>query len=156
MTMEDMARRLQALEDVEEVKRLKARYCTLCDAPFDADALAELFAEDAVWEADDIGRFEGREAIRGFFQNITERLTFAVHYVMNPVIDVEGDTARGSWYLWEPGTVRGQNAIWISGSYQDEYQRVDGRWQFKHVHLSWFFRASVEEGWAKERMANFE
>ena len=32
-----------------------------------ADALIKLFADDAVWEADGIGRFEGKDEIYGFF-----------------------------------------------------------------------------------------
>jgi ketosteroid isomerase-like protein len=39
----------------------------LCDAQYDADGIALLFTEDALWESPDLGRFEGREAIRGFF-----------------------------------------------------------------------------------------
>jgi ketosteroid isomerase-like protein len=34
----------------------------------DADGIALLFTEDALWESPDLGRFEGREAIRGFFR----------------------------------------------------------------------------------------
>ena len=31
VSLEDIERRLRALEDVEQIKRLKARYCTYCD-----------------------------------------------------------------------------------------------------------------------------
>ena len=51
MSLEDIERRLRALEDVEEIKRLKARYCTYCDDNYDADKIARLFVEDA-----DLGR----------------------------------------------------------------------------------------------------
>ena len=47
---------------------MKARYAALCDAQYDADGIALLFTEDALWESPDLGRFEGREAIRGFFR----------------------------------------------------------------------------------------
>ena len=74
MSLESLEKRLQVLEDIEEIKKLKHRYCALCDANYDADALAELFTEDAVWDGQERGRNEGREAIRGFFQNAPERL----------------------------------------------------------------------------------
>ena len=45
MSLEDIERRLKALEDVEEIKRLKARYCAYCDDNYDADAIASLFTE---------------------------------------------------------------------------------------------------------------
>jgi hypothetical protein len=54
------------LEDAEAIRNLKARYAALCDNQYDADGIAMLFTEDAVWESPGLGRFEGREAIRGF------------------------------------------------------------------------------------------
>jgi ketosteroid isomerase-like protein len=60
--------RLQALEDAEAIRNLKARYAALCDNHYDADGIAMLFTEDALWESPALGRFEGREAIRGFFR----------------------------------------------------------------------------------------
>ena len=61
-------RRLQALEDAEAIRNLKARYAALCDQQYDADRIAMLFTEDALWESPGLGRFEGREAIRNFFR----------------------------------------------------------------------------------------
>jgi len=66
--LERMERRLQALEDAEAIRNLKARYAALCDDQYDADGIAALFTEDALWESPALGRFEGREAIRGFFR----------------------------------------------------------------------------------------
>src|ERR1700720_1162988 len=66
--LERLERRLQALEDAAAIRNLKARYAALCDAQYDADGIALLFIEDALWESPDLGRFEGREAIRGFFR----------------------------------------------------------------------------------------
>jgi hypothetical protein len=51
------------LEDAAAIRNLKARYAALCDAQYDADGIAMLFTEDALWESPDLGRFEGREAI---------------------------------------------------------------------------------------------
>jgi hypothetical protein len=45
MSLEDLERRIRVLEDIEAVKKLKARYCALCDEHFDADGLAVLFTE---------------------------------------------------------------------------------------------------------------
>jgi hypothetical protein len=61
---QELEKRLQTLEDIETIKRLKARYCAMCDAGYDSDGLAGLFTEDAVWDGGSFGRFEGREAIR--------------------------------------------------------------------------------------------
>ena len=44
-------RRLQALEDAQAIRNLKARYAALCDNQYDANGIASLFTEDAVWES---------------------------------------------------------------------------------------------------------
>jgi hypothetical protein len=48
--LERIERRLQVLEDAEAIRNLKARYAALCDNQYDADGIASLFTEDAVWE----------------------------------------------------------------------------------------------------------
>src|SRR5881227_2123286 len=103
--LERMERRLQALEDAEAIRNLKARYAALCDNQYDADGIAMLFAEDAVWESPALGRFEGREAIRNFFRGASGIFSFAIHYSLNGHIEVEGDTARARWYLFMPCTL---------------------------------------------------
>ena len=86
MNADDLAQRIQTLESVEAIKKLKARYCAFCDNQYDADGIAELFTEDAVWDGGKFGRHEGREAIRTFFQGAAEIFPFAVHNVMNPIL----------------------------------------------------------------------
>ena len=107
--LERMERRLQALEDAEAIPNLKARYAALCDAQYDADGIAMLFTEDALWESPGLGRFEGREAIRGFFRGASGIFSFAIHYSLNGQIEVEGDTAQARWYLFMPCTVAAGN-----------------------------------------------
>jgi ketosteroid isomerase-like protein len=96
--LERMERRLQALEDSEAIRNLKARYAALCDSQYDSDGIAALFTEDAVWESPALGRFEGRETIRGFFRGASGIFSFAIHYSLNGHIEVEGDAARARWY----------------------------------------------------------
>ena len=152
MSLEELERRIKVLEDVEEIKKLKAHYCAYVDAGFDADALAGLFTEDAVWDADTRGRGEGREEIRGFFQRGPQRLPFAVHMVMNPIIEVNGDTAKGTWYLLEPCTFAdGNRAVWGAARYDEDYVRVDGQWKFQNLKLTSRFWTPFDEGWVKTR-----
>jgi ketosteroid isomerase-like protein len=84
--LERMERRLQALEDAEAIRNLKARYAALCDDQYDADGIAALFTEDALWESPALGRFEGREAIRGFFRGASA----------NGLAGFHGPTSSGS------------------------------------------------------------
>src|SRR5947208_4659775 len=110
---ERMERRLQALEDAEAIRNMKGRYAALGDSQYDADGIAMLFTEDALWESPGLGRFEGREAIRNFFRGASAIFSFAIHYSLNGHIEVDGDTARARWYLFMPCTVAvGNRAMW--------------------------------------------
>src|SRR5260370_42487139 len=92
--LERVERRLQVLEDAEAIRNLKARYAALCDDQYDADGIAALFTEDALWESPTLGRFEGREAIRGFFQAASGIFSFAIHYSLKGHIEVDAAGAR--------------------------------------------------------------
>lgn len=148
----ELERRLRALEDAEAIRNLKARYAALCDAQYDADGIAALFTEDAVWESPALGRFEGREAIRGFFRGASGIFSFAIHYSLNGQIHVDGDTAQAQWYLFMPCTVaEGNRAMWRAGIDHERYVRVNGTWMFCHKRSEPLMNAPFEAGWAKTR-----
>lgn len=145
--------RIQRLEDIEAIRQLKHRYCAFCDEDYNADKLAPLFTEDAVWDGGPMGRFEGRDAIHAFFSATTEAVPFAIHHVTNPIIEVEGDVATGHWYLWQPMTfaATGQ-AIWLAARYEDRYRRHNDEWRFEHVQLTLRALTPYEEGWGKTQI----
>ena len=150
--LEKLERRIMDLEAADEIRNLKATYAAACDDNYNPDAIAALFVEDAVWESDGLGNFEGREAIREFFRGISSYFTFALHYGLNPKIEVAGDTASARWYLFMPCTVSdGGRALWRAGIDDEEYVRVDGRWMFKRKKSATIFNTPFEEGWAKTR-----
>ena len=152
MTLEDLERRIQVLEDMEAIKRLKARYCAYCDNNYDVEGIAALFTADAVWDGGSFGRYEGREAIRAFFQGAPQLLSFAMHQVMNPVIEVQGERASGQWYIFEPVTFTdGEQAGWIAGRYEDEYVKVGGEWKYKRLRFFPLFSTPFDQGWVKNR-----
>ena len=144
--------RVRDLEAAGEIRNLKATYAAACDDNYNPDAIAALFVEDAVWESDGLGNFEGREAIREFFRGVSSYFTFALHYGLNPKIEVAGETARARWYLFMPCTVSdGGRALWRAGIDDEEYVRVDGRWMFKRKKSTTIFNTPFEEGWATTR-----
>ena len=152
MSAMDLEARVRRLEDVEAIRQLKARYCRLCDDGYDADRLADLFTEDAVWDGGALGKAEGRERIRRFFQRTPQVMPFAVHMVMNPIIDVAGDGATGTWYLLQAASYAPEGvALWGSARYDEEYVRVGGEWKFKRLRLTSFFWTPFGEGWLKTR-----
>lgn len=142
----ELEARVRQLEDVEAILGLKAAYCYGVD-DCDPERVAELFTEDAVWQAPGIGRFEGRDAILKFFQSLPEMMRFWLHLVMNPRIEVSGDTARGEWYLIEPNTLRDGRAVWGTGRYRERYRRRGGRWYFEEIELLPVFWTPYGAGW---------
>lgn len=149
--MATLEERVQRLEDIEEIRRLKIRYAQLCDANYDPEGLAALFTEDGVWDGGEFGVYKGREAIRGFYAQISKKFTFALHYMTGHMIDLDpsGQEASGSWYLFLPATADGR-AVWLALTYSDRYRKVDGRWLFSLVKLNLAFFTPFESGWAKE------
>ena len=137
--MGELEARVRRLEDEAAIVRLKARYARFCDAGYDAEGIAGLFVADGVWDGGALfGRAEGRDAIRAHFAGAAERITWALHFTLNPLIDVDGDGLRAtaSWYLWQPCLRRssgGPVMSWLAGTYADTYERDDEGWRFRSV-----------------------
>ena len=142
---------LQRLIDIEDVKQLKARYAAACDDDYNPDKLAPLFAENAIWDGSILGYAEGREGIKEFFAASSQLVPFAVHQVSNPLIEIEGDRARGQWYLWQPMVFQGES-LWLSAVYDDEYVRQDGQWLYQHLKLNIRMLTPYADGPAKTRI----
>lgn len=147
---DDTLARLRRLEDLEQLRTLKHRYAALCDADYQADELADLFTEDAVWDGGVMGRYAGREAIRTFFAGAQEQMPFAIHHVSNAVLDIDGDRASGRWHLWQP-CLTGDQALWLAGTYEDRYRREGATWRFESVHLHLRMLSPYDVGWGKAR-----
>jgi hypothetical protein len=138
--------RLDRLESEREIQALVHRYAELCDAAYDPDGLADLFTEDATWSSRtrdgsvDFGRYEGREAIRGFFAGASNGLgPMTLHYLLAPRIELadDGFSATGVCYLLAildqrpasspPGSAARERVL-LGGVYSHRFRRVDGRW----------------------------
>ncbi len=154
MSDTSLEQRLQVLEDIEAIRKLKARYCAYCDDSYNSEGLASLFVEDAIWDGGVLGRCDGRDEIRNFFVNASRSISFAIHHVCNPLIEVDGDRATGQWYLFQPCTYAdGERAIWMVARYHDEYVRRAGVWSFQNVRIDLSFSTPFHEGWARTRVA---
>jgi hypothetical protein len=155
METANLEARIKRLEDIEEIRTLKATYCDLCDAGVgeekNREALVALFTDDA---SVDFGMgegsvFNGQEGLRFFFgQLVANSVSFCQHFVHNSVIDVDGDRATGRWYFEAPTTnAVTKKAQWMAGRYIEEYVRVDGVWKFSFIATKWSYVAAYDEGW---------
>jgi len=146
--------RIRLIEDREEIVRIRNLYTLYNDGGWggmgthhDMDGLMELFAPDATWDGTPYSpRAEGFDAIRQLM--IDFRATpFVLHNVMNPIIDVDGDTAKGDWHAIIMSMRDGQ-AYWVFGKYEETYVRLDGKWKFKDIRFVTTAMCPYEEGWA--------
>lgn len=141
------------LRAAEEIRHLKARYAAVCDTGYLPDRMVPLFTRDAVWDGGErFGRYEGIDAIYGFFDGVSKQIVWALHYMIAPIVEVADDveTATGSWYLWQPCTIvteAGSQAVWLTGTYADRYRRETDGWKFSEVKLDCQTVSPIEEGW---------
>lgn len=135
--MTTLEQRIQVLEDIEAIRKLKALYCAACDDDHNPEKLGPLFAADATWEATVMGKAEGREAIQAYLAAVgtSGRIRNSAHHAINPVIEVQGDRATGHWrlimlYTENTGAdqVRHQRII---GWYRESYVRTIEGWKFQ-------------------------
>ncbi len=150
MDIEALAERITRLEDIEAIKQLKALYCEICDDDHNPDRIVQIFTEDGIWEGRGIGTARGRAEIRALFEKFQTMMSFSQHMTMNPRIEVDGDSASGTWYFFGPFTFRADNqAKWQATRYHEEYARVDGEWKIRHLKIRGpGFSADYEKGWA--------
>ena len=161
MTLEELEARIRVLEDIEEIRKLKATYCYLCDAGLgdrrNRDELISHFVEEATVDfgLGPASKFQGREGLDVFFgQVVPGAVSFCMHMVHDPIIEVDGDRATGKWYYEAPTTDAATNrAQWMAGTYLEEYVREGGRWKFVSIKTRWNYISPYDEGWAKNRGA---
>ena len=125
---------LDTLIALDEIKRLKARYCQCIDQKR-WDEFATLFADEAELTTDRDGAvntMRGRDTIVATIsKNLDKKNT--IHHASNPDIHFTSETAaEGIWtasYTNETGPVTGH------GHYIERYEKRDGRWQYTHMTL---------------------
>ena len=127
---------------------MKARYCAIADEDHNPDKITTLFVEDGIWEGG-FGTAQGHEAIRQLFQRAQQRFSFSHHMVMNPIIEVDGNRAQGTWSFFGLFTVRETNeARWLAVRYEEDYIKVNGVWKYQHLRAHGRMSASYDKGWA--------
>lgn len=153
--------RLAAVEAVQEIHDLKARYAELVDSRYTldgprpaaevariADEIVSLFSEDAVWDGgEELGCWQGRDEIRKRFLEPT--LGFTLHYFVKPRVHVDGERATGRWDVLAPVRFGNGKPGWMTGVEDDEYVRVGGRWLHSRMKLTVHFMVSHERGWGR-------
>ncbi len=151
-TDSDLEARIRDLEAIHEIMNLEADYCYAADS-YDGDTFANVFTEDGVLDIIPMGKLAGREALRALCRDkFPQGFSFAMHFLHNPRIEVNGDTATGKFYwqasLTHPGTDTATNA---AGTYDSKYTKTDEGWKIKEKVVNFFYDTPYDKGWVKER-----
>jgi ketosteroid isomerase-like protein len=138
MTPSDFGKRLQMLEDIEAIKQLHHEYIYFLNNR-QWDDMAELFAEDATAHIYRHPLKNGRQEILKLFTDTMSKVNYGkgrdCHFVVEPVIKVDGDTAKAHWmlYILVSDAETGKAGRWAQGKYDVQYARIDGKWKFKSL-----------------------
>jgi len=131
--LDQLTRRVQQLEDQDAIWRLFMTYKQYLDQR-DFKGYASLFTEDAEWIGN-LGKVIGPAQIEDLLSKTLEvwasDLERTHHLVLNPVIDVDGDTAtaRSTWgYVTRSET--DAPVLLMLGTYFDELRRTPDGWRF--------------------------
>ncbi len=122
------------LHALEELQRLKYRYLRTLDQKR-WDEFGDTLAEDATANYGPKLAFSGRGNIVEFMRASLGEAVITEHHVGQPEIDIDGDTAVGTWRLHDVVIARKQRMM-LSGAafYEDRYARgTDGTWRITHT-----------------------
>jgi uncharacterized protein (TIGR02246 family) len=125
------------MEEIEQLKRLKARYFRTMDTK-DWKAMREVFADDVVMDTTASGGSltVGGDEFMAFLEPAL-RDAITIHHGHMPEIELTSpSTARGIWavqdiIVWPDGT-----RMHGYGHYHETYQKIDGHWQIKTSTLT--------------------
>jgi hypothetical protein len=149
--------RVQLIEDRNEIADLQARYINYNDGGWQGPthnhpgSVADLFTEDGVWEGP-LGsvRVQGHAAIAELFGQF-QVIPFIIHNVMNPLIEIDGDDARGQWHAIIATTTAEGQAFWTFGRYLNEYRRASQGWRYTRMSFEAASVTTYEKGWGVEQ-----
>lgn len=132
--------RVRRLEDIESLRRLMASYHQVCDGWTDAgthkdpEAIAALFTEDGEWAVTAREPApKGRAQIAAMAREL-QAVPWVVHFVVNPIVDIDGDAAQGTF----KGVIRvrkvpGASLEWTMGLYRLDAVRTPSGWRIRRL-----------------------
>jgi hypothetical protein len=113
-----------ALEDWYEILQLMYRERHIWDN-LDAQSWGDVFTDDGYFYDGSGGDVIGRQALISFAQEVGHQYSGRFHMLANPIIVVEGDTAKSHSYFL---TLEGLTPV-VIGSFDDEVVRTPQGWR---------------------------
>lgn len=138
ISVSELAARLDALEDLEAIRQLKARYFLACDSK-DGAAMRDCFvAGEVLIDYGAIGLFRDRDALVELFERLAGHAHIVeMHHGVNPRIElIDAQHARASWGLhFQQIDTRAHRLTQLGGRYDDAYRKQDGAWKIARTRF---------------------
>ena len=129
MNIEELTTRLEALESRAAIESLISAYANAFDR-IDVSLLGRIWHEESTLDLPGFGKAGNRNEILAMAQDSWRQMPHMHHWMANPVIEIEGDSALGTvaadclFLDIEKGPVQ------VSGLYHDKFGRRQGKWTF--------------------------
>lgn len=136
---ENLARRLQRVEDRQQLTELISRYCVGVDDA-DFDNLAKLFLDDS-----EFNTHKGHAAIMANYRARTDARGPSYHYAHTHHFDFESDTEATGVVNGHVEVAEQGKTVWIGLRYMDRYSKVGDRWYFKSRQVKFRYVLPFDE-----------
>jgi ketosteroid isomerase-like protein len=137
MSLIDLEKRIQTLEDMEKIKKLHQNYIDLMDN-LQYEKVLDLFTDDATVEVRQSGVKTGRKELSQVYIDVLAKNRGSVRYdghmAVHPDIHVSGDTARGTWLIYM--LFSKPSIQWVQGRNECEYRKENGTWKFSKLKFT--------------------
>lgn len=135
--------RVTTLEDVEEIKTLKARYMHLIDQivtdSTKVPELLDLFAINVCADYNIFGRFRGKTQLEDFFRvTFPSLVSWTLHLGTDPIISAGALVATGRWHYEARAVFKaspGAGVQYLLGSYGEDYVKTPSGWKIRTLML---------------------
>lgn len=140
----DLAQRIDNLEQIEAIKKLKYGYWRACDAKDPVAFRASFVRTGADIDYGRLGAFQDADPMTEIFTKVAlakvdgEHVIYDMHHGMHPEITVTGEhTATGRWTLrFRQVNLLDRTETLTTGEYDDEYLLEDGEWKMSKCHFT--------------------
>lgn len=156
MHQTQLLQRLAQLEAKNEIGNLIGQYAVAADQGNNPQIMAQLFHEDACWQAKGFGAYQGRTQITQALHEIAEQqVRWSLHVMAQPFIEVADDaqSATAQWVLWELAHLQHAEHSadhWLGGVYHSQLRPdQSGKWRFSQVQLELKMNTAYPAGFEK-------
>ena len=155
--VKDLENRLRTVQDIQEIEKLQRIYGFYLEH-WMAKEIVDLFSDgpDVGLEWPE-GKYVGKEGVKRYFETMENKDPEFLHQLMqlSPVVtvDPDGKTAKGRFFSFGGVSVPrggGVSQSYISGTYENEYVKEDGKWKLKKITWHLNFSARPARGWVNE------